>query len=54
MCLPGMCVRLMREEERKGEGEGEGEGEEEKDGKRGQREVMCELQVDWMYAEVCW
>ena len=37
MCLPGLCVRLVR-----------GETE------RGQREVMCELQVDWMYVEVCW
>ena len=44
MCLPGMCVRLVREE---GEGEREGKGKEERE-----REVTCELQVDWMYAEV--
>ena len=38
MCLPGVGVKLVRKVE-----EEEGEGE----------EVMCELQVDWMYAEVC-
>ena len=47
-CLPGMCVRLVREEEE------EGEGEEEEEGEGGQREVTCELHVDWMLVEVCW
>ena len=37
MCLPGVGVALLREGE-------EGQGEE--------RRVTCELQVDWMYAEV--
>ena len=41
MCLPGVGVSLIRKRETEEKREDEG-GE----------EVMCELQVDWMYAEV--
>ena len=42
MCLPGVGVQLTRG----------GRGEEEERGERGREDILCELQVDWMYAQV--
>ena len=41
-CLLGVGVKLRRR----------GRGEEEERGERGREDILCELQVDWMYAQV--
>ena len=51
MCLPGVGVRLSGGG--RGGGGGGGGGGRRGGGGGGGGDVMCELQVDWMHAQVC-